>query len=64
MGAWHRVIEAGDEVIVNGKILYVEKKAKRKWYWPVNRRQWWCYDDSGEDVLVSESDLLGQSEER
>lgn len=54
---WIRKIEKGDEVVVNGEILYVEKKAAKKWYKPLAETHWWCYDGYGEDRLVKESDM-------
>lgn len=55
--SWSRIIEEGDEVIVNGEILYVEKRAKKKWYKPFSGSWWWCYDGYGDAVLVKESDM-------
>tara|TARA_R110000803_G_scaffold78890_2_gene144212 strand:- start:1578 stop:1769 length:192 start_codon:yes stop_codon:yes gene_type:complete len=50
--SWNWKIERGDEVIVNDELLYVEKKAKKKWYKPWGQDSWWCYNGYGEDRLV------------
>ena len=51
-------IEEGDEVIVNGEILYVEKKAKRNMFLLTSKDTLWqCYDGYGEDRIVKESDM-------
>ena len=51
-------IEKGDEVAVNGERLYVEKKAKKRWYKPFSGNSWHCYDGYGEDRLVEEDDMM------
>ena len=51
-------IEKGDEVVVNGERLYVEKKAKKKWYKPFSDNSWHCYDGYGEDRLVEEDVMM------
>ena len=59
--AWLIIFEEGDEVIVNGEIMYLEKKAKPDHWLAVltgNRNRWWCYDGYGEDRLVKESDMM------
>ena len=57
-------IRKGDEVIVNGEILYVEKKAKvvkkakRNTFLLTSKDTLWqCYDGYGEDRVVKESDM-------
>ena len=50
-------IKKGDEVKVNGEILYVEKKAKKQWFKLFSDRYWHCYNGYGEDVLVKESSI-------
>ena len=57
MSSWIWKFETGDEVIVNNELLYVEKKAKKKWYLPLAPDAWWCYNGYGEDQLVKESDM-------
>jgi hypothetical protein len=61
---WLVVIEEGDEVYVDGELLYVERKARKKWYKPfdIGGTSWWCYDGYGEDRLVKESDMLIHSD--
>ena len=52
-------INKGDEVIVGGEIMYVEKKAKKKWYKPFSKDNYWhCYNGYGEDVLVKETKIV------
>ena len=54
----HWKIERGDEVIVNDELLYVEKKAKKKWYKPWEPDAWWCYNGYGEDQLVPRDQMV------
>ncbi len=51
-------ISKGDEVIVGGEIMYVEKKAKKKWYKPFSDNYWHCYNGYGEDVVVKETRIV------
>lgn len=62
-------IEEGDEVIVNGEHLYVEKKVyvkgnhKRNWFVLKSKDTLWqCYDGYGEDRVVKESDMIALEE--
>ena len=54
----HWKIEKGDEVIVNGELLYVEKKAKKKWYKLLAKDYWHCYNGYGEDQLVARDQMV------
>ena len=51
-------IKKGDEVTVGGEIMYVEKKAKKKWYKPFSDNYWQCYNGYGEDVVVKETAMI------
>lgn len=54
---WLIIFEEGDEVIVNGEIMYVEKKAKPRLLSFLTGNKWWCYNGYGEDRLVKESNM-------
>ena len=55
---WLIIFEAGDEVIVNGEIMYLEKKAKPgRWLAFLSGNRWCCYNGYGEDHIVKESDM-------
>lgn len=58
MNGWIWKFEQGDEVIVDGELLYVEKRVKKKWYTPLARNYWRCYDGYGEDRIVSERQMI------
>ena len=51
-------IEKGDAVKVGGELLYVEKKAKKRWFKLFSERCWHCYNGYGEDVLVKETSMV------